>query len=93
MGGVARWGQRQVHTIEDWAWRWGIAQCCEQKEPYNNAHAVDWGAMSAEIEGKSGLGFTVNTAEETEAVLAEIGGQRLRCYTGGGADRIGARGY
>eukprot|EP01052_Picozoa_sp_SAG31_P009431 SAG31_NODE_495_length_14864_cov_21.943109_7_plen_207_part_00 len=34
-----------------------------------------------------------NTAEETEAKLAEIGGLQLRCYTDGGADGNGQRGY
>ena len=32
------------------------------------------GAMCVAIEGKSGLGLPANTAEETEAKLAAIGG-------------------
>ena len=30
-GGVARWGQRQARTLDDWMRRWqGIAQCCDK---------------------------------------------------------------
>jgi hypothetical protein len=36
--------------------------------------AAAWGAMCAVVEGKSGLGLSANTAEETEAELAAIGG-------------------
>ena len=52
--------------------------------------AAAWGAMCAVVEGKSGLGLSANTAEETEAELAAIGGDQLRCYTDGGCDGNGA---
>jgi ribonuclease HI len=54
--------------------------------------AAAWGAMCAAVEGKSGLGLSANTAEETEAELAAIGGDQLRCYTDGGCDGNGAGG-
>ena len=51
-----------------------------------------WGAMCSKVEGKTGIGLPANTAEETAAKLAEIGGVQLRCYTDGGADGNGAKG-
>jgi hypothetical protein len=54
--------------------------------------AVARGAMRAAVEGKSGLGLPANTAEETEAKLAAIGGDQLRCYTDGGCGGNGAGG-
>ena len=54
--------------------------------------AAAWGAMCAAVEGKSGLGLTENTAEETEVEQAAIGGDKPRCYTDGGCDGNGTGG-
>jgi hypothetical protein len=54
--------------------------------------AAAWGAMCAAVEGKSGLGLPADMAEETEAELAAIGGDQLRCYTDGGCHGNGAGG-
>ena len=54
--------------------------------------AAAWGAMCVAVEGKSGLGPSANTVEETEVELAAIGGDQLRCYTDSGCDENGAGG-
>eukprot|EP01050_Picozoa_sp_SAG11_P007900 SAG11_NODE_673_length_7803_cov_58.625000_3_plen_121_part_00 len=51
-----------------------------------------WGAMCAQIEGKSGQGFATNTAQQTAIQLEEIGEEQIRCYTDGGCDGNGAGG-
>jgi ribonuclease HI len=56
------------------------------------ARCAAWGAMCAQIEGKSGQGFARNTAQQTAQQLAEIGEVQIRCYTDGGCDGNGAGG-